>query len=59
MATELEAFAGHLLVVGGRAVSMPPPGALAEAAPKKTSRAREGDRFFILITPMRPLRFTK
>ena len=51
MATELEAFAGHLLVVGGRAVSMPPPGALAEAAPKKTSRAREGDRFFILITP--------
>lgn len=51
MATELEAFAGHLLVVSGRAVSMPPPGALAEAAPKKASRAREGDRFFILMTP--------
>ncbi|MEL7675837.1 MAG: hypothetical protein AAGU78_19020, partial [Chloroflexota bacterium] len=28
-----------------------PPGALADAAPKKTSRAREGDRFFVLITP--------
>ncbi|WP_119065199.1 hypothetical protein [Aggregatilinea lenta] len=51
MTTELEAFAGHLLVVGGRAVSMPPPGALAEATPKKTSRAREGDRFFVLMTP--------
>ncbi len=48
---ELQAFVGHLLVVGGRAVRVPPPGALAETAPKRASRAREGDTFFILITP--------
>lgn len=43
--------AGHLLVVGGRAVSMPPPGALVEIAPRRASRAREGDSFCILVTP--------
>jgi len=48
----LQAFAGHLLVVGGRAVSMPPPGALAETAPKRAPRIREGDTFFILLTPV-------
>lgn len=50
---ELQAFVGHLLVVGGRAVRVPPPGALAESAPKRASRAREGDTFFILVTPAR------
>lgn len=47
----MEAFAGHLLVVGGRAVRIPPPGALAETAPKRAPRVREGDAFFVLITP--------
>jgi hypothetical protein len=51
MAAEVQPFAGHLLVVGGRAVSMAPPGALAELAPKRALRAREGDAFFILVTP--------
>ncbi len=54
MTVELEAFAGHLLVVGGRAVRIPPPGALAEAAPRRVARTREGDRFFILVTPAGP-----
>jgi hypothetical protein len=30
---------------------MPPPGALVEKAPRRASRAREGDTFFILVTP--------
>jgi hypothetical protein len=51
MAVELQVLAGHVLVVGGRAVRVPPPGALAETAPKRASRAREGDTFFILVTP--------
>ena len=38
-------------MVGGRAVRTSPPGALAEAAPKRAARPREGDRFFILVTP--------
>jgi len=51
MAAEMGAFAGHLLVVGGRAVRMSPPGALVERAPRRAARAREGDTFGILITP--------
>jgi hypothetical protein len=47
----LETLVGHLLVVGGRAVSVPPPGALTETAPRRAPRVREGDRFFILVTP--------
>ncbi len=45
------AFTGHVLVVGGRAVRVPPPGALAESAPRRAPRVREGDTFFILVTP--------
>jgi hypothetical protein len=48
---ELHARVGHLLIVGGRAVSIAPPGALAEMTPKRAQRVREGDSFFILITP--------
>lgn len=51
MPSELEAFVGHLFVVGGRAVSVPPPGALAETPPKRAPRIREGDRLFMLVTP--------
>jgi hypothetical protein len=51
MSAELQVFAGHVLVVGGRAVRVPPPGALTETAPKRVARAREGDTFFILVTP--------
>src|SRR5690606_15078819 len=51
MTTELQAFVQHLFIVGGRAVSIPPPGALAELAPPKAARARAGDTFFILLTP--------
>lgn len=47
----VEALVGHLLIVGGRAVSMPPPGMLAETAPRRAHRAREGDTLFALITP--------
>ncbi|MBI5958994.1 MAG: hypothetical protein HY866_09680, partial [Chloroflexi bacterium] len=50
MPVELQAWVGHLLVVGGRAVRIPPPGALAETAPKRAARVREGDVFFILVT---------
>ncbi len=51
MPSELEAFVGHLLVVGGRAVSMPPPGALAETPPRRAPHIREGDQLFVLVTP--------
>jgi hypothetical protein len=50
MAVDVQAWVGHLLVVGGRAVRVPPPGALAESAPKRAARVREGDTFFILVT---------
>jgi hypothetical protein len=53
---ELQALVGHVLVVGGRAVRMPPPGALAETAPKRAPRIREEDTFFILVTPAGDLR---
>ncbi len=51
MPEELQAFVGHVLVVGGRAVRVPPPGALAELAPRRAARGREGDSFVILVTP--------
>ena len=51
MAAEFEVLTDHLLVVGGRAVSMPPPGALLETAPRRAPRIREDDTFFILVTP--------
>ncbi len=55
MVAELQAWVGHLLVAGGRAVRMPPPGALAETAPKRAPRVREEDTFFILVTPAKEL----
>ncbi len=51
MPAELQAYTGHVWVVGGRAVRVPPPGALAETAPKHAPRTREDDTFFILVTP--------
>lgn len=51
MTTELQALVQHLLIVGGRAVRIPPPGALAELAPPRAARARAGDTFFALVTP--------
>ena len=51
MFDELEALVGHIYVVGGRAVSATPPGALVELPPKKAQRGREQDTFFTLVTP--------
>lgn len=51
MPENVQAQVGHVLVVGGRAVRVPPPGALAELAPRRAGRAREGHAFFTLITP--------
>ncbi len=51
MAFELEVLVGHLYVVGGRAISTTPPGALVEVAPKKAARGRELDTFFVLVLP--------
>ncbi len=51
MPEDVQALVGHVLVVGGRAVRVPPPGALAELAPRRASRAREGHAFAILVTP--------
>lgn len=51
MTAELRAYIQHLLIVGGRTVSIAPPGALAELAPHRAARARAGDTFFILVTP--------
>lgn len=51
MPFELEALVGHLYIVGGRAISMAPPGALVEVAPKKAARGREADTFFCLVLP--------
>lgn len=51
MVGELEALVGHLFVVGGRAVSATPPGALVEPPPKRAQRGREQDTFFTLVTP--------
>lgn len=51
MSDELEALVGYVFVVGGRAVSAPPPGSLLELPPRKAQRGREQDTFFTLITP--------
>ncbi|MEP7288044.1 MAG: hypothetical protein ABI947_20005 [Chloroflexota bacterium] len=51
MLDELEALIGHVYVVGGRAVSATPPGALVELPPRKPQRGREQDTFFTLVTP--------
>lgn len=51
MPEDAQVLVGHVLVVGGRAVRVPPPGALAELAPRRAPRAREGHAFAILITP--------
>jgi len=51
MPFEYEALVGHLYVVGGRAVSAHPPGALVEVAPKRAARGRETDTFFVLVLP--------
>lgn len=51
MPFEYEALVGHLYVVGGRAISSPPPGAFVEVAPRKVARGRETDTFFTLVLP--------
>ncbi len=51
MAFELEALVGHLYIVGGRAINVNPPGALAQVAPAGSAPGREGDTLFLLITP--------
>jgi hypothetical protein len=49
MTVELEALVGNLYVVGGRAVSAAPPGALVQQAPRRSPRARAQDVFFALL----------
>ncbi len=51
MPFEYEALVGHLYVVGGRAISATPPGALVEVAPRKAARGRETDTIFALVLP--------
>lgn len=51
MPFHFEALVGHLYVVGGRAVSVSPPGALVEVAPTRAARGREADTFFALVLP--------
>lgn len=51
MAFQYEALVGHLYMVGGRSISVAPPGTLVEAAPKKAARGRETDTFFVLVLP--------
>ncbi len=51
MPFDYESLVGHLYIVGGRALSVPPPGALVEVAPKKAARGREADTFFVLVLP--------
>ena len=53
MTEDLEALVSHLHVVGGRAVSAPPPGALVQLAPKRSPRIRERDALFVLVLPAR------
>ncbi|GAB4420144.1 MAG: hypothetical protein Kow00106_16590 [Anaerolineae bacterium] len=56
MPEKIQTRVGHVLVVGGRAVRVSPPGALAELAPRRAARGREGHAFFTLITPHGELR---
>lgn len=51
MPFEYEALVGHLYIVGGRAISATPPGALVEVAPRKAARGRETDTIFTLVLP--------
>ncbi len=51
MSNEFDALVSHLYVVGGRAVSAPPPGALVQLAPHRAPRSRERDAFFALVLP--------
>lgn len=51
MPFHFEALVGYLYVVGGRAVSVSPPGALVEVAPTRAARGREADTFFALVLP--------
>lgn len=51
MIDDIEALVGYIFIVGGRAVSATPPGALVELPPRRAPRAREQDTFFTLVTP--------
>src|SRR5258708_7501888 len=51
MADELEALIGYIYIVGGRAVSATPPGALVELPPRKAQRGRDQDNPLTLVTP--------
>lgn len=51
MPFDYEALVGHLYVVGGRAISAPPPGTIVEVAPSRAGRGREADTFFALVLP--------
>jgi len=51
MPFEYESLVGTLYMVGGRAISAPPPGTLVEMAPRKAARGREADTFFALVLP--------
>ncbi|MGQ9889740.1 MAG: hypothetical protein ACUVSX_14825 [Aggregatilineales bacterium] len=48
---DFEALVGHLYIVGGHAISAPPPGALVEVAPRQAVRGREMDTIFTLALP--------
>ena len=51
MPFEHESLVGYLHMVGGRAISQPPPGALVELAPRRAARGREADTVYLLVTP--------
>lgn len=51
MRKEFEALVSHLYVVGGRMVSVPPPGALVQLAPRNVQRSRARDALFVLALP--------
>ncbi|MBN2471305.1 MAG: hypothetical protein JXN59_11315 [Anaerolineae bacterium] len=51
MSHEFEALVSHLYVVGGRAVTAPPPGALVQLCPPGAPRNRQRDAFFVLVLP--------
>lgn len=51
MTEELEALVSHIFVVGSRAVSASPPGALVQLAPSSAPPGRARDAFFALVMP--------
>ncbi|MBL8132512.1 MAG: hypothetical protein JNL42_11695 [Anaerolineae bacterium] len=51
MPFEYESLVGYLVVVGGRSISQPPPGALVEMSPRRAARGREADTFYALTMP--------